>query len=159
MAIHLEIKGIKGDSVADGYKDQIDCLSWNWGATNSSDAAQSTGMSQATSTVHNLNVVAMIGTASANLMHAACTGQHLGDVKLHCTKSDGKSTIEWLTLTLTNAFLTSCNQGGSSDDMGSDSVTFSFKKYQQQYFSQEQDGTKKNGPDKSYNVAEGKSES
>ena len=158
MAIHLEIKDIEGDSIADRYEKQIDCMSWGWGAMNHSDASRGSGMAQTTSTVQNLNVNTYMGTASVNLMACAMSGKHLGDVKLHCTKSDGKSSMEWYTLILTDAMITSCNAGGSEHDMGNDSVTLSFKKIQQQYFSQDNKGKKKNGPDKVYNVATGKEE-
>jgi len=158
MAVHLEIKDIEGDSIADTYEKQIDCASWAWSAYNSSDASRATGMAQATSTIDNVTVASYMGTASVNLMVAAMTGKHLGEVKLHCTKSDGTSTMEWLTVTMTDAILTTCSQSGSDQDMGVDNIALSFKKVQMQYFSQDNKGKQVNGPDHTFNVATGKLE-
>ena len=155
--VHLEIAEIKGDSSVDGYKEQIDCVSWAWGSTQSANMHVSIGGAAGASHVQDITVVKMMDKASPNLMQNCMKGTHFGEMKLHCTKSAGNNRIEWYTITMTDCIISSVSQqGGGADQMGTEQVSINFAKCQTQYFEQAADGTQKAGPDVTYVINEAK---
>ena len=96
--IHLEIKNIKGDGKTDGFKDQIDCNSFSWGAANTADANSSDGLTRSTSSVSQVTLGAAVGKQTVNMLAAAIISQHIPEAKVHFTRTAGDNKVmEWMT--------------------------------------------------------------
>jgi type VI secretion system secreted protein Hcp len=151
--IHLEISTIKGDGKTDGFLDQIDCQSFQWGAQNSADGNTPDGLTRASSQVQQISLSSMVGKQSVNMLKAATISQHIPEAKIHFTKTAGGDvSIEWMTLTLTNVVVSSCSISSSAEDMGFESYSLAFQKFEAKYFLIDVGGDKTNGPDLTYDV-------
>ena len=76
--IFAKIGDIKGESPDDKHKDEIEVLSFSWGATNPV-MASSSGSAAGKVTFKDLSIVHSIDKASPLLMRACATGVHLKD--------------------------------------------------------------------------------
>jgi type VI secretion system secreted protein Hcp len=151
--IHLEISTIKGDGKTDGFIDQIDCQSFSWGASNSADGNTPDGLTRATSQCSQVQLSAMVGKQSVNMLAAALISQHIPEAKLHFTKTaGGDKVIEWMTLTMTNCVISSSQVSSSAEDMGFESFSLAFQKFKIEYFLVDTEGNKTNGPDLTYDI-------
>jgi type VI secretion system secreted protein Hcp len=152
--IHLEITEIKGDGKTDGFLDQIDCSSFNWGAQNSADANTSDGLTRSTSSVQQVSLGARVGKQTLNMLKASMISQHIPKATLHFTKTaGGDKVIEWMKITMENVVVSSHSLNSSEDDMGFESTTLAFEKFKAEYFIIDVKGKKTNGPDLTYNIS------
>ena len=151
--IHLEIQGIKGDGKTKGFEDQIDCDSIDWACANTADANTADGLTSATSSVEQMSVTAALGLASINIFAASLISQHIPKITVHFTKTVGVNQVaEWMKYTLENCVISSAGVSVSADDMGTDTFTIAFEKFESEFFMFDVAGKKKNGPSLSYNV-------
>ena len=92
LNIFAKIGDIKGESLDDKHKDEVEVLSWSWGVSQSGSGA---GAGKATfndfSLTHNLN------KASPILMKACATGEHIKEATITVRKA-GKGQQEFLIL-------------------------------------------------------------
>lgn len=158
--IHLEIPEIPGESEVEGYKDlpQIDCKSWSWGATSTTNMQVSTGGTSTGANIQDIRVTKSMDAASANLVWFCSKGTQMPEIILHCCKgggADGKQ-WDWYTVTMSNCIIGSVSCGGSGDDPGQETVTINFSKYNVKYFKQaDDDGVQKAGSDNTYDIRAG----
>src|SRR5262245_18678056 len=74
--IFAKIGDIKGESLDDKHKDEIEVLSFSWGVTNTSPAQSGGGAGAGKATFQDLSIVHRIDKASPRLMEACATGTH-----------------------------------------------------------------------------------
>lgn len=151
--IHLEIDTIKGDGKTKGFEDQIDCSSFQWGASNNADGNTPDGLTRATSSVSQVTLSAAVGLQTVNMFAAALISQHIPKATLHFTKTvSGTAVQEWMKITMENVVVSSSSVSSSADDMGFESFSLAFEKFKSEYFIYDVKGKKKNGPDLTYNI-------
>jgi len=150
--IHLEIKGIEGDSVAVGYENQIDCTSWAWGASTPASMHDATGGSAGGSMVQDINITKRMDKSSPNLMLKCCSGEHLTEAIMTCVKSGGER-IKWLRVTMKGLIISSVSSSGSEGSAGMESVSLNFAEYKIEYWPQESGGAEGASIDSAYNIA------
>jgi type VI secretion system secreted protein Hcp len=121
---------IKGESVDDKHKDEIEVLSWSWGVTNAFPAAGSGAGGNAT--FKDLTIVHNVDKASPALMLACATGRHLTDGTITERKA-GKVQQEFLVIKMNDVVITSVTHGPSTDSPLSEAVTLTFAKIDLQY--------------------------
>src|SRR5258705_4698279 len=121
MAVDMFLKmdGIKGESVDDKHKDEIDVLSWSWGMSQSGSAHTGGGAGAGKVNVHDLSVTKYIDVSSPDLYLSCCNGKHLKDAKLVVRKA-GENPLEYLIVTLEDVIVSSVSNGGSG---GGDRLT------------------------------------
>ena len=144
MAIEyfLKLDGIKGESLSAKHKDEIELRSWSWGASNATSMTGS-GLSAGKVSISDVNITKPVDKASAKLLELCCTGKHITSGVLTCSKSTGdKSPSDYLTIKFEEIHIASVQAGGSSgDDVGSESISFAFGKFEYDYKIQGKDGT------------------
>jgi type VI protein secretion system component Hcp len=148
--ITLKVGTITGDSkgVADPKKklsdakihvNEIDCLSWHWGITQTSKSSTGGGMS--TAEVHDLTITKCVDSATPNLFVACHTaakqvvsgesyqGQPVGAILTLFKNVDG-TPVEFLVIKLLGTVIVSSVQTGDAgeNDMYTETVTFNFSK-------------------------------
>jgi type VI secretion system secreted protein Hcp len=138
--IFAKIGDIKGESLDDKHKDEIEVLSFSWGVTNSGSMAHLSAVGEGKATFQDLSIVHHIDKASPLLMQACATGQHLKEATITHRKS-GKGQQEFLIVKMNDVIITAVTHGGSSDQPASENVTMAFAKVNIEYRPQRADGS------------------
>ena len=115
----LEIDGIKGESKDEVHKDSIEIMSWSWGASNPISMSGG-GAGTGKVSFQDFHFTAKGGKASPQLMLACATGKHIAKATLHVRKSGGDRPVEYYKITLSDVFVSSFQQAGSSGGTSSE---------------------------------------
>jgi type VI secretion system secreted protein Hcp len=144
MAIeyHLKFGSIKGESAATKHKEEIEVMSWSWGASNPTTIV-GTGMSAGKVSMSDLSITKRVDKSSPKLLELCITGKHVDEATLYCSKQTGQKTPEdFLTIKLSEVYVSSHQCGGSSgEDVGSESLSFTYGKINYDYKQQDKSGT------------------
>ena len=141
MDIFIKIGDLKGESIDDKHKDEIQVLAWSWGMSQSGTTHTGTGGGSGKVSVQDLSFTHYIDKVSPNLMLACCNGKHFGEALLTVRKA-GEKPLEYLKITLTDLIVTSCTTGGSGgEDRLTENVSLNFAKFKVEYTPQKKDGT------------------
>ena len=144
MAIeyHLKIGNVKGESGATKHKDEIEVLSWSWGASNPTNISGS-GMSAGKVSMSDLSFTKKVDKASPKLLELCVTGKHVDDATLYCSKqTGGKTPDDFLTIKLKEVYVSSFSAGGSSgEDVGTESFSLTYGSINYDYKIQDKTGT------------------
>ena len=138
--IFAKLGDIKGESLDDKHKDEIELLSWSWGVTNAKANPTGSGGAKGKATFHDLSFTHKIDKASPLLLKGCATGQHLKEATITRRKA-GKGQQEFLVIKMNDVVITSVAE---DDDGGSglvEAVTLAFAKVDLEYRPQKQDGS------------------
>jgi type VI secretion system secreted protein Hcp len=145
--IFAKLGDIKGESVDDKHKDEIEVLSFSWGVTNPGGGSTAVGVGGGRATFQDLTIVHKIDKATPSLLRACATGTHLKDATITHRKA-GKGQQEYFVVKLDDIVITGVSHGGSNEIGASESVTLAFAKVQVDYRPQRPDGSL--GPSESF---------
>ena len=127
MAIeyHLKFGSIKGESAATKHKEEIELLSWSWGACNPTTIVGA-GMSAGKVSMSDLSFT-----------------KHVDEAILYCSKQTGGKTPEdFVTIKFKEVYVSSYQTGGSSgEDVGSESISITYGVINFDYKVQDKAGT------------------
>jgi len=138
--IFAKLGDIKGESIDDKHKDEVEVLSYSWGVTNAGSMGYGTGGGEGKATFHDLSFTHKIDKASPQLLKGCATGQHLKEATITRRKA-GKGQQEFLVIKMNDVMVTSVAE---SDDGGSsqvETVTLAFAKVDVEYRPQKSDGS------------------
>jgi type VI secretion system secreted protein Hcp len=138
--IFAKLGDIKGESLDDKHKDEIEVLSYSWGVTNSGSMGYGSGGGEGKASFHDLSFTHKIDKASPVLMQACATGVHLKDATITHRKA-GKGQQEFLVIKMNDVIITGVTHGGSGADGSSENVTLAFGKVNVEYKPQKADGS------------------
>ena len=136
----LKVDGIQGESKADDHKDEIDVLSFSWGATQSGTFGGAGGKVA----MQDFHFTMLHSKASPALMLACAQGDHIKNAILTCEKKrkDGKEQQDFLIITLHDCLVSSYQTGGSAGGnvIPTDQITLNFAKIEHEYKEQDAKG-------------------
>jgi type VI secretion system secreted protein Hcp len=138
--IFARLGDIKGESLDDKHKDEIEVLSYSWGVSNQGSMAFGSGGGEGKATFHDLSFTHKIDKASPILMQACATGVHLKAATITHRKA-GKGQQEFLVIKMNDVIVTSVTHGGSGADGGTENVALAFGKVEVEYKPQKADGS------------------
>jgi type VI secretion system secreted protein Hcp len=138
--IFAKIGDIKGESLDDKHKDEIEVLSFSWGVTNPAVISGGGGGGAGKATFHDLSIVHNLDKASPLLLRACATGMHIKDAVITHRKA-GKGQQEYLIVKLNDVIITGVTHGGSPGQAISENVTLAFAKVDLEYKPQKADGS------------------
>jgi len=139
--IFAKIGDIKGESLDDKHKDEVEVLSFSWGVSN--DAAIKSGGSgggAGKASFHDFSFTHNVDKASPVLLRACATGTHLKEATITRRKA-GKGQQEYLVIKMSDVIITGVSLGDSSGATGSENVTMAFAKVDFEYKPQKSDGS------------------
>jgi len=136
--IFAKIGDIKGESLDDKHKDEIEVLSFSWGVTNPA-VVSGRGGGAGKATFQDLSIVHQIDKASPLLLKACATGTHIKDAIITHRKA-GKGQQEYLVVKLNDVIITGVTHGAAGQPY-SESVTLAFAKVHLEYKPQKADGS------------------
>src|SRR6187402_1450222 len=135
----IKLDGIKGESADAKHKDEIDVESWSWGETHAVPASSGGGGGKVA--MQDFHFVMRQNRASAGLMKACATGQHIKLATLTARKA-GKGQQDYLTFKFRDVVISSFQTGGSEETpVPTDAVSFSFAKLEVEYKPEKSDGS------------------
>jgi type VI secretion system secreted protein Hcp len=137
--IFAKLGDIKGESLDDKHKDEIELLSWSWGLTNAV-ASSGGGGGAGKASFQDLSFMHKIDKASPLLMQACATGKHLKEATITRRKA-GKGQQEFLVIKMNDVIITSVTDADSSGDSPTEAVSFTFAKIDLEYRTQKPDGS------------------
>jgi len=139
--IFAKLGDIKGESLDDKHKDEIEVLSFSWGVTNSWSMAHGSGGGEGKASFHDLSFTHKVDKASPVLMQACATGVHLKDGTITHRKA-GKGQQEFLVIKMNDVIITSVTHGSAgSDGNATENVSIAFGKVAVEYKPQKADGS------------------
>ena len=104
--IFAKLGDIKGESLDDKHKDEIEVLSWSWGVANAGARRDGGGGGAGKATFSDLSFTHKIDKASPLLLQGCATGQHLKDATITRRKA-GKGQQEFLVIKMNDVIITS----------------------------------------------------
>jgi type VI secretion system secreted protein Hcp len=151
----LKIEGIPGESQDAKHKDEIDVLSWSWGATNSGTMSYGGGGGAGKVSANDFHFTMKVNKATPKLMQHVCNGKHIASAILTCREA-GEKQQEYLKVKFTDLIISSYQTGGSggSDIKPTDSISFNFAKLEFSYAPQNKDGSLGGPVETSWNFKE-----
>jgi type VI secretion system secreted protein Hcp len=138
--IFVKIGDIKGESLDDKHKDEIEVLSFSWGVTNTGAATPGGGGGASKATFQDLSIVHNLDKASPKLLEACATGVHLKDATITHRKS-GKGQQEFLIVKMNDVIITAVSHGGTAAEPAAETVSLAFAKVDLEYKPQKPDGS------------------
>src|SRR5689334_20901235 len=139
--IFAKLGDIKGESLDDKHKDEIEVLSYSWGVSNAGSMGYGSGGGEGKATFHDLSFTHKIDKASPVLMQACATGTHLKEATITHRKA-GKGQHEFLVIKMNDVIVTSVQQGSSGGDNNAyhETCSIAFAKVNVEYKPQKADG-------------------
>lgn len=137
----LKLDGIKGESKDAKHKDEIDVLSFSWGATQSGSSAYGGGGGAGKVSFQDFHFVMKMSKASPELLKHVSTGKHIKEALLTARKAGGKQE-EYLKIKFNDLLISSYQSGGSSggDEIPVEQISMNFTKINFEYADQKPDG-------------------
>jgi len=138
----LKLEGIKGESKDSKHKDEIDLMSFSWGATQSGTASFGGGGGAGKVQFQDFHFVMRMNKASPLLLQSVATGKHIKEASLVARKAGGTQQ-EYLKIKFTDVLISSYQSGGSQggDDIPVEQVSLNFAKINVEYADQKEDGS------------------
>ena len=138
----LKIDGVDGESTDDKHKGEIQIESYSIGGTNGSSFSSGGGGGAGKVAMQDFHFVKKIDKASAKLLTACATGEHIKTATMVCRKAGGDQQ-EFLTVVMSPVLVTSFQEGGSagSDLVPIEQVSLAFGKLEFKYKEQKPDGS------------------
>jgi len=138
--IFIKIGDIKGESTDDKHKDEIELLSWSWGASQSGSMAYGSGGGTGKVSFNDLSFAHNIDKASPVLLQACAGGDHIKEATLVQRKA-GKGQQEFLIIKMNDVLITSVQTSGSGLEVPMEQVSLQFSKVDLEYKPQKPDGS------------------
>jgi len=138
--IFAKIGDIKGESLDDKHKDEIEVLSYSWGVNNAGSMGSGSGGGEGKASFHDISFTHKVDKSSPVLMQACATGHHMKEATITHRKA-GKGQHEFFIIKLTDVTVTSVQEGGGGDGSLTEQVSLAFAKVDMQYKPQKPDGS------------------
>lgn len=153
----LKLDGIQGESHDSKHKDEIDLLSWSWGASQTGTFAGGGGGGAGKVNMQDFHFVMKVNKATPKLILACASGDHIKSAILTCRKA-GKDQQEFLKYTFSDVLVSSYQTGGSGsgDELPSEQVSLNYAKMEIEYKEQKADGTLSGGIKSGWNLKQNK---
>ena len=145
----LKIEGIVGECQKDGHKDEIDILSFSFGATQTASWSHGgAGGGSGKADISDISIMKRVDKASPLLFSACSAGKHIKEVLIVAQKAgDGGKPLIYYKVKMEDVIISQHqNTGATHDDSVMESIVFSTAKLTFDYQAQDKTGAKLGGP-------------
>ena len=138
---HLKIDGIEGESQDSKHANEIEVLSFSWGANQTGTFSSGSGGGAGKVQMHDFTFNKRIDKSSPKLVLACANGEHIGKAVLTCRKA-GTEQQEFLKITFSDVLVSSYRTGGagSNDPIPLDEISLNYSKIEFDYKTQDAKG-------------------
>jgi len=149
----LKLTNIKGEALDAKHKDEIEILSWSFGASQSGSAHGGTGSGTGKVAIQDLTITHYVDQASTDLLKHLTSGKHIDEGLLTIRKAGGTA-VEYFKFKMEQILVSHIsNGGGAGQDRITENVTLNFRKFTQTYTGQDAKGSKKPSSDFTWDIA------
>jgi type VI secretion system secreted protein Hcp len=136
----IQIEGINGEATDSVHQQSgwIELESWSFGVTNSGTSEAGTGAGAGKVKFSDFTFTKTIDSTSPKLFEDCAAGSHFPSVTIELNNVGASQ--GYLTITLTNVFISSFNTSGNSENP-SETVTLNYEKIQYEYTAPSSGGT------------------
>jgi len=138
--IFAKIGDIKGESLDDKHKGEIELLSWSWGVSQTGSMQFGSGGGTGKATFSDFSITHNVDKASPVLMKACATGEHIKEATITARKA-GKGQQEFLIFKFSDIVITGVHPSAHGGDGVTESVTLQATKIEVDYKPQKADGS------------------
>lgn len=128
MPIYMKADPIKGDVTSEGFTDQIELQSFQWGAGLGVDSARGANRTASEPSVSEIVVSKQTDKASDGLFKQLLSGKTLAKVVVSFTRSSEAKIETYLAIELSDVFISGWTQS-SGGDRPTESVSLNFAKF------------------------------
>ncbi len=134
---YLLINGVTGESQAQGMTNNIELDSWSFGASAPAGLGGK-GLSAGKASFSDFSCSFALDSSSYQILANLTKGTHVASATFTGRKTGGGGTpYTYVTVTLTNCFVSGFSTGGGSTGVPSASLSLAYEKIQYQYFTQD----------------------
>jgi type VI secretion system secreted protein Hcp len=139
--IFLKLDGIKGESQDSKHKEEIDVLSYSFGASQAGTMSYGGGGGAGKVSFQDLSFTHRVDKSSPALFLHCANGAHIKEATLTNRKA-GKDAQEYLVIKLSDILVSAVQLGDSSgSELPMESVSLNYSKIEMEYKEQKKDGT------------------
>lgn len=139
---YLKLDGIKGESTDKTHKDEIEILSFSWGASSSGSMGSGGGGGVGRATFTDFTFTKKVDLASPKLALIAARGEHIKTAKLTVRKAGGAAgQVAYQVYDFQEVYVTGIHVSGTESGDFFESLTLSPAKFKWEYKRQGQDGS------------------
>jgi type VI secretion system secreted protein Hcp len=139
--IFAKLGNIKGESLDSKHKDEVEVLSWSWGVSQTGTIGHGGGGGEGKAVFNDFNFTHRIDKASALLLKACATGEHIKEATITLRKA-GKGQQEFLIIKMNDVLITAVSMSAAGDaDSMAENIGLQFAKVDLEYKPQKADGS------------------
>jgi type VI secretion system secreted protein Hcp len=150
----LKLDGIQGESVDTHFKNEIQILSWSWGASQVSSVAGTGGSGAGKADLSDFSIMTNFDKATPKFFKSICEGKHIKTGTMSAVKS-GANGKPYLKVDFKELFVSSL-QISASSEIPTISVSFSYNEIKIDYSQQNEMGNLTSTGAVTYNLKENK---
>jgi len=151
---YLKLDGVEGESADANFKNQIQIMSWSWGASQVSSVAGTGGSGAGKADLSDFTITTNFDKATPKFFKSIVTGQHIKTATMSAVKS-GAEGKPYLKVDFKEMFVTSL-QISASSEVPTISVSFTYNDIKIDYSTQNEEGNLTSTGPVSYNLKENK---
>jgi type VI secretion system secreted protein Hcp len=151
---YLKLDQVQGESADKDHKDEIQIMSWSWGASQVSSVAGTGGSGAGKADLSDFSIMAYFDKSTPKFFKSICAGTHIKTGTMSAIKSgaDGKP---YLKVDFQEMFVTSL-QISASSEIPTVSISFSYNQIKIDYSTQNEQGNLTSTGAITYNTKENK---
>jgi type VI secretion system secreted protein Hcp len=134
----LKLDQVDGESADDKHKNEIQIMSWSWGASNVSSVAGTGGSGAGKVDLSDFSIMTYFDKATPKFFKSACLGTHIKTGSMTAVKA-GAEGKPYLKVDFQEMFVTSL-QISASSEIPTVSVSFSYNQIKIDYSTQNEQG-------------------
>jgi type VI secretion system secreted protein Hcp len=151
---YLKLDGVDGESQDANFKNQIQIMSWSWGASQVSSVSGTGGSGAGKADLSDFSIMTSFDKATPKFFKSICAGQHIKTGTMSAVKS-GAEGKPYLKVDFEELFVTSL-QISASSEIPTISVAFSYNQIKVDYSTQNEQGTVTSTGAVTYNTKQNK---
>lgn len=148
----LMLDGIKGESVDDKHKEEIDILSFSWSMSQFGSGHTGSGSGAGKVEVADLQIQKSLDMSSPKLQLACASGKHIAKGRITVRKA-GEEALEFLTMDLEKILVSTYTIGHGGGGIPTESISLNFVKIKTEYWTQGEKGAKGDNANFSWDVS------
>jgi len=150
----LKLDGVEGESADSNHKNEIQLMSWSWGASQVSSVAGTGGSGAGKADLSDFSLMTYFDKATPKFFKSIGLGTHIGSGTLSAVKS-GAQGKPYLKVDFAEIFVTSLQISGSSE-VPTVAISFTYNEIKIDYSVQDEKGNLKSTGPVTYNTKENK---
>jgi type VI secretion system secreted protein Hcp len=150
----LKLDGIEGESADSSHKNEIQLMSWSWGASQVSSVAGTGGSGAGKADLSDFSLMTYFDKATPKFFKSIGAGTHIASGTLSAVKS-GAQGKPYLKVDFAEIFVTTLQISGSSE-VPTVSISFTYNEIKIDYSLQDEKGNLKSTGPITYNTKENK---